>query len=136
MSAENVELVRRALDAWNRGDAESAEELLAPEIRWQLPPHFPDAETWSGRERVVEGLRALGGSWSTLRLEVRELIDAGDRVVALVRYSGQAAMTGLELEGAGVDSIVWTIRAGLVVEVHMYGGTADALAAAGLPARD
>jgi ketosteroid isomerase-like protein len=132
MSRENLEVVRRAYEAWNRRDVDEAAELLAPDIEWQMPPNLPDAETWRSSDEVTRGLETFLESWTELRVEVHELIDAGDRVVALVRYSGQAALTGLEVEGAGVDAAVWTLRDGRATKVQMYGGTDEALAAVGL----
>jgi uncharacterized protein len=108
MSSENVEVVRRAYEAWNRRDVDEAAELLAPDIEWQMPPNLPDAETWRSSDEVARGLEAFLESWTELRVEVQELIDAGDCVVAVVRYSGQAALTGLAVEGQGVDAAVWT----------------------------
>jgi uncharacterized protein len=127
MSRDNVEIVRRAFEAWNRGDPESALELLDPDIEWRLPPNFPDADAWHGRDAVVQGLAAVAGSWDEFRVEVHELIDAGDRVVALVRFHGRAAITGLDLGGVSVDGQVWTLREGRAVAVQMYNGTSDAL---------
>jgi ketosteroid isomerase-like protein len=131
MSSENVEIVRRAYEAFNIDDPEAAIALLDPDVEWTLPAHFPDAETWHGRDRVVEGLRSMASSFDSLNLEVHELIDAGDRVVALVHIQGRAAVTGLDLSGMGVDGHIWTLRDGRVVAVRMYGGTGDALAEIG-----
>jgi uncharacterized protein len=125
MSSENVAIVRRAYEAWNSGRGEDAIALLAPDVKWTLPPHFPDAETWHGRDRVTEGLRDMMGSWESLRMDVQELIDEGDRVVARVRFQGRSALTGLDLAGMGVDTQIWTLRDGLAVEVRMFGGTED-----------
>jgi ketosteroid isomerase-like protein len=132
VSRENVEIVRRAFEAWNSGEPDAAAGLLDPGIEWHLPENFPDAGTWRGKEQVLTGLAGLADSWEGLVADVRELIDAGDRVVALVRYHGRAAVTGLDLEGVSVDAQVWTLRDGTVVEVRMYGGTDEALAAAGV----
>jgi uncharacterized protein len=131
MSAQNVEIVRRAYEAFNTDEPEAAIALLDPDVEWTLPAHFPDAETWRGRDRVVEGLRGMATSFGSLNLEVHELIDAGDRVVALVHIQGRAAVTGLNLSGMGVDGHIWTLRDGRVVAVRMYGGTSDALAEIG-----
>jgi uncharacterized protein len=128
MSKENVDIVRRAYEAFNAGDPETAMALLDPEVEWTLPAHFPDAETWRGRERVVAGLGTLSDAWESIDVDVQELIDAGDRVVALVHIKGRAALTGLDLGGMGVDGHVWTLREGRVVAVRMYGGTEQALA--------
>jgi ketosteroid isomerase-like protein len=120
--------VRRAYEAFNSDDPDAAIELLDPRVEWTLPAHFPDAETWHGRERVIDGLRAMAESFDSLHLEVHELIDAGDRVLALVHIQGRAAVTGLDLAGMGVDGHVWTLRDGRAVAVRMYGGTDEALA--------
>ena len=122
-----MEIVRRAYEAFNINDPDAAIGLLDPDVEWTLPAHFPDAETWRGRDRVVEGLRSMAASFDSLNLEVHELIDAGDRVVALVHIQGRAAVTGLDLSGMGVDGHIWTLRDGLAVSVHMYGGTDEAL---------
>jgi ketosteroid isomerase-like protein len=125
MSEENVEIVRRAYEAFNGGRAEDAIALLDPEVKWTLPPHFPDTETWHGRDRVVAGLREMMDMWESLRMNVRELIDDGDRVVARVRFEGRSALTGMDLTGMGVDTQIWTLRDGLATEVRMFGGAED-----------
>ena len=135
MSRENVELVRRAYDAWNARDFEAAAQLLSPDIEWRLPPNLPDTETWRSRAEVERGLETFMESWEELRADVRELLDAGDQVVALVQFQGRSAVTGLALEGVGVDAAVWTLRDGKAVKVEMYGGTREALEAAGLADR-
>jgi uncharacterized protein len=132
MSRENVELVRRAYEAWNRGDFDAAAEYLDPEIEWRTPPNIPEAGTWHGRDEVGERVAAFLESWEELHAGVEELIDAGDRVVALVRFSGRGRGTGLAVEGTSVDATVWTLREGKAVRIEMYGGTAEALEAVGL----
>jgi uncharacterized protein len=131
MARGDVEVVRSAYEAWNRGDLEAAAELLSPDIEWRLPANLPDPETWRGSEEVREGLARFLGSWEDLQVDVQELIDAGERVVALVRFRGRAALTGLALEGAAVDAQIWTLRDGKAVRVEMYGGTEEALEAVG-----
>jgi ketosteroid isomerase-like protein len=34
MAEGNVEIIRRAMEAWNRGDIEASLELADPEIEW------------------------------------------------------------------------------------------------------
>ena len=127
-------MTRRAFGAWNSGNPEAAIELLDADIEWRLPPNFPDADAWRGRDAVVEGLASVTGSWDEFWVEVQELIDAGDRVVALVRFHGRAAITGLDLGGVSIDGQVWTLRDGKAVDVQMYNGRGEALRAAGIEA--
>ena len=132
MSQENVELVRRAYEAWNAGNFDAASELLSPEMEWQMPPNLPESDTWRSKAEVQRGLEDFMESWKELRAEVQELIDAGERVVALVRFRGRSAVTGLEVQGVSVDAAVWTVRDGKLAKVEMYGGTEAALEAVGL----
>jgi uncharacterized protein len=132
MSQENVEIVRRAYEAWNAGDFDAAAELLSAGMEWQMPPNLPETDTWRSKAEVERGLENFMESWKELRAEVQDLIDAGDRVVALVRFRGRSAVTGLELRGVSVDAAVWTVRDGKLAKVEMYGGTQEALEAAGL----
>jgi len=136
MSDRNVEIVRSAYEAFNRGAIEEAAALFDPSIEWSTPPNLPDAGTWAGEEEVRRGLEGLLEPWDDLQADLQELIPAPDgRVVALVRFSARGRGTGLAVEGAGVDAAVWTLSAGKVVRIEMYSGTADALEAVGLPAR-
>jgi uncharacterized protein len=132
VSQENVDVVRRAYQAWNRGDIDSAAELLSPDIEWHMPSNLPDPETWQSSAEVRVGIASFLESWEEFRIEVQRYIDAGDRVVALVRYRGRAQLTGLALEGAAVDAMVWTLRHGKAIKVQMYGGTDEALEAVGI----
>jgi uncharacterized protein len=132
MSQENVEIVRRALQAWERSDLKGAADLLDPEVEWRMPPNIPEAGTYRGRDEVMRRLEEFLEAWDDLAVTVEELIDAGDRVVALVRYSGQGRGSGIEIGGVSTDAQVWTLRDGKALRVELYGGTADALEAAGL----
>src|SRR5262245_10301848 len=132
MSQENVEVVRHALEAWGRGDREAAADLLDPEVEWRMPPNIPEAGTYRGRDEVVQRLDEFLDAWDALAVTVEKLMDAGDRVVALVRYSGRGRESGIEIGGVSTDAQVWTLRDGKALKVELYAGTADALEAAGL----
>jgi ketosteroid isomerase-like protein len=52
MSQENVEIVREAIEAFNRGDFEAALKWMHRDIEWQTLDAFPDAATYHGLEEV------------------------------------------------------------------------------------
>jgi len=110
MSQEHVELVRSAYEAYNRRDVEAVMGCFDPEIDW----HVPDSLPWGDH---VRGLEAMGRFFEGLRphlgddhqVAVDELIDAGDRVVALVHHRGTAP------GGARYDVpaiMLWTVAGG------------------------
>jgi ketosteroid isomerase-like protein len=129
MSRENVEIVRRCCEAFDRGDYEAALEALDPDIEYDLS-HFPDGGVYRGREGVREAFRIWLGTWEDYRQERDELLDAGDQIIVPTREYGRGKGSGLVLERRTFG--VWTVRDGRVVSVHFYSTIADALEAVGL----
>jgi uncharacterized protein len=136
LSQENVEIVRRAYEAFNRGgiDACIREGLWSPEVVWDVTPSgIPGLGTYRGREEVK---RFFEEDWfSTFPFEewevkLEEVIDAGDRVIGMSRQHGRGASSGAmaELELAQVS----TLRDGQIVRIDNYLDRAKALEAAGL----
>jgi uncharacterized protein len=131
MSAENLQLVRSGYDAWNKRDVDGVLSFLHPEVDWRGYPHIPEAGTLRGRDEVKLWLDRFLDAWEELDVEVTDLIDADDRVVALVAFTARGRGSGAVVEG-GVDAHVWTIREGKAVAVQMYQGTREALQVVGL----
>ena len=137
MSQDNVEIVRRAYDAWNRGDPETAFEFLDPDVEVSVPPDLPEAGTYRGRAEVKHWVaEQLLPILEEIRAEPEKFFDAGDQVVVLVRYFGRGKASGIEVRGAIVDAHVWTLRDGKVQKLQMYQGTEKALEAVGLSDQD
>ena len=133
MSQENLDVVRRAYEAWNRGDLEAAFEFLDRDVEVSVPPDFPEAGTYRGRDEVRHWVaQQLLPILEEVRAEPERFLDAGDRVVAFVRYFGRGKASGIEVRGAVVDAHVWTLREGKVQKLQMYQGTEKALEAVGL----
>jgi ketosteroid isomerase-like protein len=130
MSQENLELVRRAYEAANRGEFESADLYFHPEIEFHTYAQSPEAGVYRGKEAVRRYNEGLFEQFESIRFEVEELVDAGDRVVVVskqhaVPKGGQQQMNVQVLE-------VWAIRDGLLAERRSYSTKDEALEAAGL----
>ena len=116
MSQENVALVRSAYEAYNRRDPEAVMACFHPDIDW----HVPDSLVWGAHvhglaalARFFEGLQPYMGDRHVVAID--ELIDAGDRVVALARHTG-VAPSG---EPYDVPSImVWTAAGGKLTALY------------------
>ena len=50
MSQENVEKIRRGIDAWNRGDRAEALAYYAPEAEWHTSGEFADQGVYRGTQ--------------------------------------------------------------------------------------
>ena len=66
MSQENVEIVRRGIDAWNRGDRAEALAHYAPEAEWHTSGEFADQGIYRGHA----GIERL---WTELEEDIEEL---------------------------------------------------------------
>ena len=126
---ENVEIVRTALDALDRGDVEGAFRSAAPDAEFDQTR----AVGMDNRVYTLDEFRQLTetfiSAWKSVRWLADEFIDAGEHVVVPFtnRLTGR---DGIEVEAHG--TLLWTIRAGRVVRVCLYQRREEALEAAGL----
>ena len=127
MSQENLEIVRRCYEAFARQRFPSEE--FADEIEWTTSPDLPDAGTYRGRENVQQYFAEWVAGWDEVRNEPTELIDAGDRVVAMVHGTFRLTEDARPFESDYAQ--LWRLHGGLVVSVQVMSG-AEALEAAGL----
>jgi uncharacterized protein len=129
MSEENVEIVRRIIDAYIAGDFEAALALIDPDVEFDISMR-PDGKVYMGHAGVIEGLRTWTGTWDAYTFEIEELIDAGEHVIAVDRQSGRGKGSGLTLEHS--FSAVYTIGNGKVIRMVWFTNRDDALEAVGL----
>jgi ketosteroid isomerase-like protein len=137
MSQQNVEVVRRLIEAWNRNEQERVVPLervvpfLDPDVIFDATRRNINPKTYDG----IEGIRAMLAErdevWGEFRMEPDEFVDAGDRVVAIGRWVGKGSASRVEVNQPIAD--VFTLDAGRVVRCEIgYSDRAEALAAAGL----
>ena len=103
MSQENVENVRRAYTAFNDGDLETALGFFDPDIEWNASDvFFDEPRTYRGRLAWQEEfLHDLMEIFAGYRADLEELVDTGDRVVAIVHVGGPGRRSGASVHGAG-----------------------------------
>jgi limonene-1,2-epoxide hydrolase len=141
MSQENVELVRGLIPPPDTDIASLLrDETLFEQTRAALEPLIhsgvESVAVWQGgaTHTGIEGFRAMWldwlEPWATYHVSVDELIDAGDRVVVLVRDRGRRDDMDAEVEISGGS--VWEVRDGRIVRVEFCGNRDEALEAAGL----
>jgi ketosteroid isomerase-like protein len=132
MSRENVELYLRAIQAWNDGDENAFVALVSDDWEFRTTGTFPGFDpVYRGREGARRFYETLREPWESFVIEVARTIDAGDRVVGLLRFNGRGRGSGAEvsLEYAHVATYV----AGEGTMLAGYTSHVEALEAAGLP---
>jgi ketosteroid isomerase-like protein len=135
MSQENVEIVRRAFAALNRGDRETAAGFADPEIVVDATRRVFNPTTYVGLEGIRQWASDMDEIWEEFHAEVREFIDAGDRVVVILRLHGKGKVSRVDVEQSVAG--VWTVRNGQVVRIEIgYTDPRQALEAVGLSEQD
>lgn len=122
-----MELVRRIYEAAYEGDYDALVSYFHPEIEFHAYPRSPEG-VYHGKQAVREYIENVWERFESVRVEVDELLDAGDQVVAVttlhsVPKRGQEEMTVHIVE-------VFTIRDGLFAERRPYSTRNEALEAA------
>jgi uncharacterized protein len=130
MSQENVEIMRRSIDAWNRGDHAEALAYFAPEVEWHTSGEFADQGVYRGHAGVERLWAELEEDMEELNISVSDIRAVGDKVfvAGTVRGRGKQSKAGFEQPWWYVA----TLRDGLTVRVEAYLDPEQALEAAGL----
>jgi ketosteroid isomerase-like protein len=131
MSKENVDIVRRAYERF-LATGTPAVEMFHSDFVWDMSKFrgWPEQQMYPGLEGTRQFLSDWLASWDEWQLELEELHDAGDRVVAVMRQRGRSKVTGVVTEMHFAQ--VWTLREGKQVRMEMYADPHEALEAAGL----
>lgn len=126
MSQENVEVVRRAWEAYMGRDNEAALALYHPKIEadWTASG-VPGFGVYRGMEGIQEMFRDWHTAFGEFSNEVEEWIDAGDHVIAMVRQHGRGRLSGVPVEM--LEAHVWTIRDGKLWRLRVYPSRSQAL---------
>jgi ketosteroid isomerase-like protein len=135
MSQENVEVVRSVFAAVNRDDREIAFGLADPEIVVDATRRVFNPTIYVGFEGIRRWADDMDEVWQEFRVEEIEFIDAGDRVVVVIRLHGTGKSSGIEVQQSVAG--IWTVRNGRVVRVEIgYTDPCEALKAVGLSEQD
>jgi ketosteroid isomerase-like protein len=133
MSRENVERLRAAFEAWNRGDMTAFGDHFHPDVVSWPAEGWPEPGPYVGREAVMRQLQQMRETWDADAVElISDFIDAGDRVV--VRFIWRGAGHGPEWS-MEITSISM-LRKGKVVFSELFWDHAEALEAVGLSEQD
>jgi ketosteroid isomerase-like protein len=132
MSQENVETVRRMVEAFNRGDLERALDLYdeSVEVKTLL-------SGWvRGRDQVRAVIEQRREEMGPVQYLPEDFIDAGDIVVSIVRAVDArgrlSEIADCDFAADQLFAFVWRMRGGLVIRQEMFSSRAEALEAVGL----
>ena len=96
MSEENVEILRRGYEAYERGELDAVVADFAPDCEYVAAGIIPGRiGIYRGPEGYKDFIAWLDEEFIDSHLQIEALIDAGDSVVAGVTISGQGRRGGI-----------------------------------------
>ena len=131
MSHQDLEIVRSAIEAWNRRDAERWLSYAAPEIEW-IPagPAAVERPVYRGYAEAASGFESVWQTWEEFRFEESEVRDLDGSVLCLGRVKMKGAASHVELDQE--FALHFVLRDGKFVTVQAFLAWHDALANVGL----
>lgn len=125
--AENVQVVRSFVEAFQRGDLDAVVDTLDPAVEVNEWPEGPEARTYHGHAGVREAIAVWSESWDRMDVTVEDVSEMGGRVMVTLhqRFKGK----GSELELAITSTNVFTVRDSKIVRVQLFTDREAALAA-------
>jgi ketosteroid isomerase-like protein len=129
MSSENVDVMRRIVEAAGRKDYQAVLADLDPEVEID-DTDIPES---TGTDSFLEWLARWDQAWESWRLEDLEVRPAGDDQ-AIALFTMVAKGTGSGIGPSELDALVASFRGGKAVKLGYYNDQALALEAVGLHA--
>jgi ketosteroid isomerase-like protein len=128
MSQENVEVVRRAIEAYSSHDLDAHLLLMDSEV--EMTSRLIGLGTYLGHDGVREYWQDIFRTLPDLHVEIQELQDLGDLVLATLRLRGHGTDSA-----APFDEVAWVtarVHNGKCVWWCAHSTKAEALEAVGL----
>jgi ketosteroid isomerase-like protein len=130
VSQQNVEIAKRAIDAFNARDVESFASLTTPDFEWSPSMVAIEGKVFRGAEGIQAYFASLGNAWEEFLILPDQFRDLPDLVIMLGRLSGLGKNSGVPVDSS--LGMVFDFRAGEVARIRGYLDHDEALQAAGV----
>lgn len=116
------EVVKSQYAANARGDLDGMLGTLAPDVHWTEMEGFPYHGTYIGKQAIVDNVvKRVGSEWDDYTFTLDRLIDAGEVVVGIGRYSGTYRKTGKFMTARVAH--VWEVKDGKINRFEQFADT-------------
>jgi ketosteroid isomerase-like protein len=130
MSSENVEAVRRFIDAFNRLDMDLIFADAHEDIQLDEWPEGPGARSYRGIDGVRQALDTWFETWEWMKVEIEQIVDLDDRVMFTLHQRAKGRVSAIEVEIRSYN--VYSFQDGKVIRLQLFTQRESALEAAGL----
>jgi ketosteroid isomerase-like protein len=129
MSEQNLDVARRATEAFNRREVEELVALSHPDSEWLPFRAQVEGGVYRGRDGVRRFVVDMEEDWSKFDIEIQELIELDARVLLFGRVHAVARGSGVALENDA--GFVMDFRNAQIVRLVSYSDPDEARREAG-----
>jgi ketosteroid isomerase-like protein len=128
VSKENLENVRRGIEAFNERGVEGIVPLIHDDFEATTPPNLAsEPDTYRGPDGIRRWFDSFDEVMEEIRWDAHEFHEVGDRVVVEFTLRARGKTTGLDF---GQDAVmVWELRGDKATRVELFETLDEALAA-------
>jgi ketosteroid isomerase-like protein len=130
MSQENVDVVTRLYEAWQRDGFGVVAELMDPSVEWVNPPDAVEPGTRTGFDAFASAARSFTSVFPEASVTAVKIYDAGERIA--VRATMSSRSVGSEVPISAERGYLFDVREGKVVRFAWFNEPAEALELAGM----
>ena len=119
MAEENSEIIRSAIDAYNRRDIPAVLERLDPNVELLPIRAVLDGMVYRGHDGFKQFMDDMSEEWEEFNPEPEDFREIGsDQVMVIGRFRGRTRASGVEVDSPGM----WMcqVRDGLIVRVQFH----------------
>lgn len=85
LEEQNIALVKRYIDTFNKGDFDAFNELLSPDYAIYSPSGYPQP---TSREKLIENYKGAAQAFSEFTWDIKDTMAAGDKVICRIMARG------------------------------------------------
>lgn len=123
----NVDLLKQGYKDFAAGNIEAVVSIWRPDIVWEACtgiPYITGNGIFKGAPAIIESVFAqVPVHFDNFRIEIREFIDAGDKVIVVGYYTGTWKPTGKAFKANATHT--WTFKDGKVANYFQAVDTAE-----------
>jgi ketosteroid isomerase-like protein len=128
--AENIEVVKAVVNAWNENDWDAVEARVAPDAVMVAPEGWSESGQRKGWRAIREQIEDVKAPWSEERLDPVECRAAGTRVFLQVHWITVGEASGVSVETDMFSS--YELAGGVIRRLEFFPSRNEALAATGI----
>jgi uncharacterized protein len=118
----NIKVVQELYRAFREQDYDAFLRISAEDIEWIQNEGFPGGGTYKGASAVIEGvLKANNNQWEGFAYQIEEILDAGNSVIVVGKYSGRDRVSGKPMSAAAAH--IYDLRDGKIARFRMFADT-------------